>query len=97
MSVLAVTILQFHFFDTARSFLDRQYDEEGNPLAPKRYKDLVKECYVVSKNCNIPYSDVLKMGCKERGYLLSFIVEEFEKMEQHSKEQQEKIKNLKSR
>lgn len=82
------------FFATAQNFLDPQFTKDGKPYGPVRYRELVKECYIISKNCNTPYTDVLKMSSKERQYFLSFLAEEFKRIEQQSKEQRDKLKEL---
>ncbi len=85
---------QCHFFATAQSFLDPQFDKDGNLYAPIRYKEIVRECYIISKNCNTAYTDVLKMGYRERQHLLSFILEEAERLEQQQKEHQEQLRKM---
>ena len=54
----------------------------------------MRECYIVSKNCNTSYVDVLKMGYRERQHLLSFILEEAERLEQEQREQQERLRKI---
>lgn len=49
---------------------------DGKPYGPVRYEQIVKECYLISKNTHIPYSDVLEMSPTERSLMLKFIVEE---------------------
>ena len=52
------------------------------PYGPYRYQQIVKECYVISKNSNTSYQDVLKMTPTERDYILSYISEEFSKTQE---------------
>lgn len=66
-------------FVTLTSFLDPLTNEEGEPYAPYRYKEIVKECYSISKNCNTSYADVVKMTPRERDYLVEFIIEDANK------------------
>lgn len=47
-----------------------------------RYKELVRECYIIAKNGGTPYEEVLRMSPRERSYFLKFIDEEFK----HAKE-----------
>ena len=63
-------------FASQLNFLDPQKTEDGQPYSPIRYKELVKECYLISKNLNTSYLDVLKITPLERNYLIKFLVEE---------------------
>ena len=59
--------------------MDPQLTEDGRPYGPKRYRDITKERYYVSKYCNTSYSDVGEMTPLERRYVLEFITDELEK------------------
>ena len=61
-----------------RSFLDPRTSEDGKPYAPKRFKELVKECWYVSDNLNTSYTDVLDLSVAERTFLIKFIREKQE-------------------
>jgi len=52
--------------------------EDGKPYGPVRYKEIVDECCIISKNLNTPYLDVLKISPTERGYLIKFLITEAE-------------------
>lgn len=74
--------------------MDPEFTSDGAPYGPERYKDIVHECYLVSKYCHTSYTDLLSVTPLEREYLLSFITEEKEK-EKELKEQQ--MRELNSR
>ena len=59
--------------------MDPLTNEDGEPYGPIRFKELVKECDSISKNCNTSYNDVVKMTPRERDYLIEFIVEDANK------------------
>ena len=63
------------FFALGPSFLDPQLSKDGTPFGPKRYKEIVKECWYISDNLNTSYSDVLKLSYQERVYLIECINE----------------------
>lgn len=63
-------------FATHLNFLDQELTNDGKPYGPTRYKELVKECYLVSKCINTSYNDVLKLTPTERNYILEFLNEE---------------------
>lgn len=63
-------------FASGKSFLDRQYDKNGEPLAPKRFKQLVLERFYISANTNTSYVDVGQMTPEERKIVISFIKEQ---------------------
>ena len=56
--------------------MDPQYTNDGKPYAPIRYKEIVKECYILSKNINTSYLDLLMITPTERHFLISFLQEE---------------------
>lgn len=62
-------------FASHQNFLDPQLTDDGKPYGPYRYKQIVKECYLISKNSNTSYTDVLKITPLERNYILEFIIE----------------------
>ena len=59
---------------------------DGQPYGPERYKQIVQERYIISKNCNTSYKDVGDMTPTEREYILSFIKEEFDKHKEMMKQ-----------
>ena len=65
-------------FASGPSFLDPQISEDGTPYGPKRYKEIVKECWYVSDNLNTSYTDVLNLAYQDRIYLISCINEKKE-------------------
>jgi len=56
-----------------QSFLDQRTSSDGTPYGPKRYKEIVKECWYISDNLNTSYTDVLDMSFQERFYLIELI------------------------
>lgn len=63
------------------NFLDPKLTSDGKPYGPYRYKEIVKECYLISKNCNTSYTDLMNITPIEKNYLLEFISEEFKMTE----------------
>lgn len=61
--------------------MDPQFIND-QPYAPIRYKELVKECYLISKNINTSYTDVLNITPTERTYLLEFLIAEAKQREE---------------
>ena len=62
-------------FASGPSFLDPQLSNDGTPFGPKRYKEIVKECWYISDNLNTSYTDVLNLSYQERVYLIECINE----------------------
>ena len=78
-------------FATHLNFLDPQKTKDGKPYGPFRYKQIVKECYYITKNTNTSYSDILKMSPAEREFMLEFIADEMKRaQEQMDKYRQQK-------
>lgn len=61
-----------------QSFLDPRTSDDGKPYAPKRFRELVRECWYVSDNTHTSYTDVLDLSYLERYYLIQFINEKKE-------------------
>lgn len=57
------------------NFLDPPTSKDGTPYGPKRFKEIVKECWYISDNIHTSYSDVLDISFQERVYLLDCINE----------------------
>ena len=64
-----------HFFDSGPSFLDPQISNDGTAYGPKRYKEIVKECWYISDNLHTSYTDVLNLAYQDRIYLIECINE----------------------
>lgn len=69
--------------------------KEGKPYAPYRYKQIVTECYYLSKNCNTSYTDLMKITPLERRYMLELLNKEAEKMQEAREEAKAKLKSKK--
>ncbi len=74
-------------FPLQGSFLDPLLTKDNKPYAPVRYKELVKERYLISKNIHTSYSDVGKMTPIERSYILEFISDEIKRSQKLIDEQ----------
>ena len=62
--------------------MDPQLTSDKKPYGPWRYKQIVKECYIITKNTNTSYSDVLEMTPAERECFIEFIAEDFKKQQE---------------
>lgn len=78
----------FYPFASHLNFLDPKINSDGTPYAPKRYRELVKECYLISKNINTSYNDLLKITPTEKDLMLEFLVDEAKKREEILKKQE---------
>ena len=61
------------FFASGPNFLDPQISKDGKPYGPKRYKEIVKECWYISDQLHTSYTDVLDLSFQERVYLIECI------------------------
>lgn len=61
------------------SFLDPTLTSDGKPYGPQRFRDIVKERYLISKYCNTSYKDLDNVSPMERAFLLEFIYDELQK------------------
>ena len=76
-----------------QNFLDPQTSSDGTPYGPKRFKEIVKECWYISDNLNTSYSDVLDLSFQERFYLIELINDKQEKTQQAIEAKQAEIRN----
>lgn len=76
-------------FPSHQNFLDPPLTENGEPYGPRRYKEIVKERYLISRSINTSYNDVGKITPLERTYIMQFILDDNEK-------QKEIISNVKN-
>lgn len=60
------------------SFLDPQTSKDGKPFGPKRYKEIVRECWYISDNLHTSYSDILDLAYTDRLQLFLLIKEKRE-------------------
>ena len=56
--------------------------DNGKPYGPYRYREIAKERYLISKHTNTSYEDTSNITPLERGYLLEFLVEDFERQKE---------------
>lgn len=73
--------------------MDPQLTKDGKPYGPCRYKELVKERYLISKAMNTSYNDIGKITPLERQYIIEFIIEERKKEEELLKKRIDEVKN----
>lgn len=64
------------------NFLDPLLNSDGTPYGPFRYKELVRERVLISKNINTSYIDVGKITPLERKYIIQFLHEEAQKRQE---------------
>lgn len=69
------------FFDSGPNFLDPPLSKDGKPYGPKRFKEIVRECWYISDNLHTSYTDVLDMSFLERFYLIEYINEKIKEQE----------------
>jgi hypothetical protein len=76
-----------------QSFLDPQTSKDGTPYGPKRFKEIVKECWYISDSLHTSYTEVLDLSFQERFYLIELIHEKQEATKRFIEEAKTKQKN----
>lgn len=64
-----------HRFVSHLNFLFQHYDEKGKPIGQKRFKEIMEECWFISRSINTSYNDILQISPLERKYLVDIIKE----------------------
>lgn len=54
--------------------------EDGKPYGPIRFKDIVKERYIITKHTNTSYGDINNMTPLERSYIIEFIKDDLQRL-----------------
>ena len=67
--------------------------EEGRPYGPFKYKEIVKERYLISKHTNTSYEDTSRITPLERGYILEFITDDLQRQKELYDKAREEAKN----
>ena len=84
-------------FVSPLNFLCQVYDNNGNPVGPKRFKEIMEDCWFISKHINTSYTDIYQISPLERKYLIDIIKEgarlENEEIERAVNASKEKAKN----
>lgn len=78
-------------FASQMNFLDPKLTSDGQPYGPTRFKEIVKECFIISKNCATSYTDLMNITPVEKNYMLEFIAEEMKNAEQTIKRNREQL------
>lgn len=64
---------------------------DGQPYGPVRFKEIVKECFIISKNCATSYTDLMNITPIEKNYMLEFIAEELKNTEAAIQKNRERL------
>lgn len=72
--------------------MDPRFNKDGKPYGPIRYKEIVKERYMITKNLNTSYTDVGKITPRERLYLMEFIADEIQKTKELAEQRKRDFK-----
>lgn len=67
--------------------------KDGKPYGPIRYKEIVRERYLISKNMNTSYNEIGKITPVERDYLIEFISDEIKRSNEIVEQQKQKAKS----
>ena len=76
-----------------KNFLDPQTTNNNEPYGPWKYKQTIKELYIISKNTNTSYTDLLGITPTEKNELLTLIIEDNEKSEEALQKLKAQTKN----
>lgn len=68
--------------------MDPAKTKNGQPYGPYRYKQIVRECYLISKAIHTSYNELMDITPTERTDLLQFLYDEAKR----SQEEMDKIK-----
>ncbi len=61
------------------NFFDQRWTSDGKPYGQERFKDIVKERYLISNHTHTSYSDTASISPTERTMILQFIKEDLER------------------
>ena len=78
-------------FPTAQNFLDPQLTSDGKPFGPIRFRQIIKERYLISKHINTSYNDIGKITPTERLSLLQCIKDDLEMQQKERDKLKDKL------
>ena len=76
-----------------QNFLDPQISNEGDAYGPRRFKEIVKECWYISDNIHTSYNEVLDLSFQERLYIIECINEKLKATKEAIDQSKQKLKN----
>ena len=79
-------------FASHQNFLDPELTSDGRPYAPMRFKEIVRERFLISKFCSTSYTDLGEITPLERKYLLEFVEEDLHKKQELMDSQTQGVK-----
>lgn len=79
-------------FASGPNFLDPQTYSDGSAYGPRRYKEIIKECWYISDNTNTSYTDVLDISSIERAALLDYINKKHEATKKAMEDARQQVK-----
>ena len=82
-------------FPTPMNFMDPTLTNDGQPYGPTKYKELVRNNYLISKNCNTSYTDVLQLTPRERDYIIEFIIKDADDAKKLMEENRRNLQSFK--
>lgn len=65
---------------------------EGEPYGPYRFKEIIKEQYLISKSINTSFNDLEQITPRERELLIEFILDDNKKVNQMIEDAKKKAK-----
>ncbi len=77
-------------FASHLNFLDPLTTSDGKPYGPIRYEQIIRECYIISKNSNTSYNEVLQITPRERESIIKYISDEFKRTQEMIEQQRKK-------
>lgn len=80
-------------FASHLNFLDPQLTSDGQPYGPFRYKQIMKDCWYITKHIHTSYNEILKISPNERDILIEFISNDIRKHNEEMEEILNKSKN----
>ena len=70
--------------------MDPLTTKDGKPYGPVRFKQIVRERYLITKHTNTSYGDTGKMSPTEKDYLLEFINDDLDRAREAIEESRSK-------
>ena len=92
MNVVSTIYLTSTPFVSPQNFLDPEKSKNGEPYGPFRFKEIIRELYLISKFTNTSYTDLQEITPAEKNHLLYIISEDKAQEDKIQKEIIEKSK-----
>ena len=85
-----------HPFNSLLNFFGPPLTKDGRPAGPIKYRQIIQECYAITKLTNTSYQDCLDMSPTEREFFIEQIKKEADQIDKMNEERKKQLETLRN-